>query len=34
MNPASKAFDSEGYVFVPELSDAKTWLFRRDPAAQ
>ena len=29
-----KAFDSEGYAFVPELSDAKTWLFRRDPAAQ
>lgn len=29
-----KAFDSEGYAFVAEASDATTWLFRRDPAAQ
>ena len=29
-----KNFDSEGYAFVAEASDATTWVFRRDPAAQ
>ncbi|MPN45125.1 hypothetical protein SDC9_192692 [bioreactor metagenome] len=24
-----KAFDSDGYAYVPEVSDATTWVFRR-----